>query len=144
MSYEQKVVTQHTFPAVSVSSAAGVRGISRLPGKRYCRILDIQTCVTTAVVATSTPPKLSFGDGSDADKFALQTAAVDTAAIGACRNIRDADGRIAAYATSGNGYIDWDSDGASGALTTMVITPVVGTGGSVAGAYDANVILEWW
>ena len=97
-----------------------------MPGKRYCRIVDIQTCVTTQVVATSTTPILNYGDGTTAAKFAAQNcgAVAATVAVGVTYNTRDADGRVAAYCSSGNTpYIDWDSAGNGGAaLTTLVIS----------------------
>lgn len=147
MSYDKKVVTTVTHSGV-LAAGSSSRGIKRMPGKRYCRIVDIQTCVTTQVVATSTTPILNYGDGTTAAKFAAQNcgAVAATVAVGVTYNTRDADGRVAAYCSSGNTpYIDWDSAGNGGAaLTTLVISVTAGTGGSVAGAYDVQTVLEWW
>jgi len=144
--YEKPLVTTITHSGV-LAAGSSSRGIKRMPGKRYCRILDIQTCVTTQVVATSTTPVLNYGDGTTAAKFAAQNcgAVAATVAVGVTYNTRDADGRVAAYATSGDGFIDWDTAGNAGAaLTTLVISVTAGTGGSVVGAYDVQTVIEWW
>lgn len=150
--YEKPLVTTHNFLMLVVSAATtGVHAIARMPGKRYCRILDIQATVTTAVVSTSANLLLQIGDGTDVDKFVDdQILCVDTAAVGAVRSIRTADARVAAYATSGKGFIDWDTDGVAGteaspvALSSLVYTPINGTGGSVAGAVNVTTVIEWW
>ena len=145
--YEKPLVTSHALTAFNVANTTEVRSIPRVPGKRYCRILDIHTLATTAaIVATTSAPVLNFGDGTTAAKFAAQRVCPATAglAVGSSYNLRDYDGRVAAYATSGNGFIDWDSDGNAGAaLTALVVTPVAGVG-TGTGRYDANVVIEWW
>lgn len=142
--YDKKKTTSHQS-SFTITAATAVRGIRRLLGYRYCRIVDILGTVTTAIVATSTPPKINIGDGTTAAKFAAQTVAIDAAAVGAAYGCRDADGRVAAYATTGAAQIDWNSAGDGGAaLTKLVITPVAGTGGSVAGVVEWNIVLEWW
>lgn len=145
--YEKPLVTSHALTAFNVANTTEVRSIPRVPGKRYCRILDIHTLATTAaIVATTSAPVLNFGDGTTAAKFAAQRVCPATAglAVGSSYNLRDYDGRVAAYATSGNGFIDWDTAGDGGAaLTALVVTPVAGVG-TGTGRYDANVLIEWW
>lgn len=145
--YEKPLVTTHALTQFNVANATEVRSIPRVPGKRYCRILDIHTVATTAaIVATTSAPVLNFGDGTTAAKFAAQRVCPATAglAVGSSYNLRDYDGRVAAYATSGDGFIDWDSAGNGGAaLTALVVTPVAGVG-TGTGRYDANVVIEWW
>ena len=145
MGYSNAERTSYSFGGFTVATAGQVRGIPRMPGKRFCRIVDIVGVVTTAVVATSTAAKIGIGDGTTATKFANQTMASNAQAIGATNNLRTEDGRVAAYATSAPGFIDWDNDGDGGAaLTKLVLTPSVGVGGSVAGVYDATVVIDWW
>lgn len=148
MSYDKKTVASYALTAFNVANTTEVRSIPRMPGKRYCRIIDIHTVATTAaIVATTSAPVLNFGDGTTAAKFAAQRVCPATAglAVGSSYNLRDYDGRVAAYATSGSTpYIDWDSAGNAGAaLTALVVTPVAGVG-TGTGRYDANVVLEWW
>lgn len=145
--YEKPLVTTHALTQFNVANTTEVRSIPRVPGKRYCRILDIHTVATTAaIIASTSAPVLNFGDGTTAAKFAAQRVCPATAglAVGSSYNLRDYDGRVAAYATSGDGFIDWDTAGNAGAaLTALVVTPVAGVG-TGTGRYDANVVIEWW
>lgn len=149
MSYEKKVTTTFCLSTITATATTAIRSISRLPGKRYCRIVDIQICASTECTGTTLSGRLNVGDGTTAAKFAVAKAGPDATAaalpVGSVYGVRDYDGRVAAYATSGNGYIDFESDGNAGAaLSALVFTPAAPTGGSPAGVYSANVVLEWW
>ncbi len=147
--YEKPLVTTFSQPTVTATATTAIRSIGRLPGKRYCRILDIQVCASTECTGTTLSGRINVGDGTTAAKFAVAKVGPDATAaalpVGSVYGVRDYDGRVAAYATSGNGFIDWDSDGNAGAaLTALVFTPAAPTGGSPAGVYSYNVLLEWW
>ena len=99
--YEKPLVTSHALTAFNVANTTEVRSIPRVPGKRYCRILDIHTLATTAaIVATTSAPVLNFGDGTTAAKFAAQRVCQPTSNS----NPRPSSTAMAmAAATSGRG-----------------------------------------
>jgi hypothetical protein len=141
-SYDQPLVISYTFGGlVGVGIDFGTGGlVDEIPvpvGKTRCRIESVDlNQVSEAGVGTTTTPRIQLGDGSDDDRYCDMD--ILNTAIGASATIKASE--LFDIGHGGAGIIDIGEEG----ITELILTCVVGTGGTPAGIGHVTVTIGWW
>lgn len=128
--YDKLTTIQFSFPALSLAAAA-TKNLPLPKGVRFATVLDVRAEVSTAVVATTSPPRLDVGFQGNTMAMATMDVPDATAANAALNS------RHPSYHFRGH----YEADGLVPEQDNLLLTVSAGTGGAVAGAATVTVIV---
>ena len=133
MAYESPIRHTKVYPAAGLAAAS--TRVFRGPKGMRGRLIDILGSVTTAIVGTTSPPRVQLGVGGDLTRFADYTLGTTAGTAAGTALVASANAGAIKAPQGVRPEIPADTD-----ITLGIIAAV----GTPAGVADLEAIIEWY